>query len=309
MKSSLTFIPSATGISSVIKDECLVFTHIPKAAGTTLDRLLKGVGLIKKLPWNRAFGTVYYQFLGKGKGESLDDFLSWPDSVKSDVRIMTGHVPFGAHEKMPRDVKYVTLLRDPVSRMLSHFKMGVGRGGWQANEPLSEVLRKGGLVSDVQVRMLAGITSPHDKVDDAVLERALQNLEEHYFLVGFSDTFNVFTSALLGYLDAPNALLGEEQTSRVKLSKAQENSIKEEAENFNRYDAIFYEKARSIAERKFSEFMVEPLQNPDPENGKHTIVASSQIKFNNSEYSVIPPDQFRPVVNKLIKKGVTLNGL
>ena len=307
MKHSLTFIPAAESVQSTIQDdECLIFTHVPKAAGTTLDRLLKGVGSVKSLPWQRAFGTVYYQFLGKGKRESRDDFLDWDDEKRASIRIITGHVPYGIHEQMPRKGRYVTLLRDPISRTVSHFKMGVGRGGWQAAEPLAEVMRKGGLTSDVQVRMLAGVLSPHDPVNEDILKVALRNLEEHYFLVGFSDTFNQFTSALLGFLDGPNALLGEEQSGRVNISETVEQQLRQDAEQYNQYDMMFYEAARGIAERKLAEFV---LEHPEKSAGnRNTLLASSQIKLNKSPYSIITADQLQPVMDKLVEKGVVIKG-
>lgn len=310
MKAKLKFIPAAAHVTSTIKEEeCVVFTHIPKAAGTTLDRLLKGVGIVANLPWHRAFGTVYYQFLGKGKRESLDSFLEWPQSLKNDVRIVTGHVPFGLHEHLAHRARYVTLLREPIARTISHFKMGVSRGGWDGNEPLSEVFRKGGLVSDVQVRMLAGITSPHKKLDQSDLDKALHNLEEYYFLVGFSDTFDSFTSALLGYLQGPDALLGEEQSARIKLSNEREQNLKSESEAYNHWDMILYEKSRTIADQKILELVKPDVRTMPKETNNKTLIASSQIKFNKSEYSVIPPDQFVPVINKLMKKGVEIEGL
>ncbi|MEE2731434.1 MAG: hypothetical protein VYA55_11480 [Pseudomonadota bacterium] len=308
MKAKLTFIPAATQVAQTIQDdECLIFTHIPKAAGTTLDRLLKGVGSVGKLPWRRAFGTVYYQFLGKGKGESRDDFLSWDQGQLDSVRIITGHVPYGIHAQLPRQGRYVTLLRDPISRTLSHFKMGVGRRGWPADEPLAEVFRKGGLVSDVQVRMLAGVLSPHEPVDESTLETALANLEEHYLLVGFSDTFNLFTSAVLGFLDAPNALLGEEQSGKVSMSAKLEDQLKLDAEQYNQFDIRLYEAARPLAEGKLLALLGEA--EPALDDSRNTLLASSQVKINKNEYSIIPADQRLLVMNKLQGKGIDIQGL
>lgn len=310
MKSSLTFIPTLVDTADTLaNDECLIFTHIPKAAGTTLDRLLRGIALTKDLQWQRAFGTVYYQFLGKGKAESIENLLSLPSEKLAQIRILTGHVPFGVHEYLPYTPRYITALRDPISRMVSHYKMGISRSGWTSGESLKELVRKGALVSDVQVRMLAGLRSPHDIVTDETLSLALDNLEKYYFLIGVSDEFERFTSALLGFLDAPNALLGEEQSARVKLQSGHEQLLKQDAEQFNRFDIQLYEQATDLARRKLDAFCGNSKIADQKNNYTNTLLASSQIKFGNNEYSIIKPDQLPLVLKQLKGKGVTVAGL
>lgn len=302
----LSYIPSASQICDQIQDdECVVFTHIPKAAGTTLDRLLKGVGMVNQLPWKRAYGTVYDQYLGEGKRESLADFLEWKEAARQKVRILTGHVPFGIHEHLPRKAKYVTILRDPVSRTVSHYKMGISRGGWSADDSMESVFERGGLVSDVQVRMLAGVVSAEETVTQQTLDTALENLSQHYMLVGFSNTFNEFTSLLLGYLGAPNALLGNEQSARVELSDEKEQHLKHIAQEFNRWDSMLYEQAEAIAQQKSAQFRNGAWSEINDKQ-QNTLVASSQVRIQNKEYSIIQPNQFDLVIKKLFRSGVEI---
>ena len=80
--------------------QALIFLHIPKTAGTTLNGILRqvyGTGLLRISPrhWQRT------------------------KRIPQGVRVITGHMPYGVHEQWGIKPQYITLLRDPVERILS----------------------------------------------------------------------------------------------------------------------------------------------------------------------------------------------
>src|SRR5437879_12837060 len=92
-------------------DRTVIFIHIPKTAGITLRYIIE----------------AQYEHAGHDKidgeriAESVAEFRRLPESEKQNVRVLTGHMPFGLHEAMPQRCHYVTLLRDPTERTISHY--------------------------------------------------------------------------------------------------------------------------------------------------------------------------------------------
>lgn len=91
-----------------------VFIHIPKTAGSTLRRVLaREYGRQRVLyvePGNSAWNRHH-----TGE-ESLQEQVA-----KRDIRLITGHLPFGVHSTLRRACRYFSLMRDPVARAISEY--------------------------------------------------------------------------------------------------------------------------------------------------------------------------------------------
>ena len=92
-------------------NEAVIFLHLPKTAGTTVNRLIE---------WEYRLSEMY----------SIDPVLfEWSaahlrkltrDRLKK-IRMFKGHMLFGLHEVLPQPATYITVLRDPVDRVISAF--------------------------------------------------------------------------------------------------------------------------------------------------------------------------------------------
>src|SRR5205814_10512113 len=91
--------------------EALIFLHIPKSAGTTLNRLIE---------WEYPLFEMY----------SVDPvFFRWSRARLwhlskrrlQGFRVFKGHMPFGPHERLPPPAAYITVVRGAVERVLSAF--------------------------------------------------------------------------------------------------------------------------------------------------------------------------------------------
>jgi hypothetical protein len=165
-------------------EEAVIFLHLPKTAGTTLNRLIE---------WEYPLSEMY----------SIDPVLyEWsaahlrkrsPDRLKK-IRIFKGHMTFGLHEVLPQPATYITVLRDPVDRMISayyfmrNYKLHplywkFRREKWTLEDFVRRSPRK-----NIQCKILAG--AEYTKPCTAeICETAKEHLLRYFSVVGLSERF------------------------------------------------------------------------------------------------------------------------
>jgi len=176
--------------------DVLIFVHVPKTGGLTLDHLIR-----------RQYSHEAVRWISYDRPEQVSEFRALNRQQRSQIRCLTGHVPFGVHRELPGNPVYVTMLRDPVARFVSEFGqvLRVPRAG--AWRPPQEQLHSFSLedfldyrietnAMDVQTRFLGGYIPPvgtqppFDPLPDDALERAKENLRQHFLVVGLTERFD-----------------------------------------------------------------------------------------------------------------------
>lgn len=170
----------------------VVFLHIPKAGGNSLRAIIQREYKVTDL---------YYQGTDQDRFDLLQERIKEP-SYNSLCHI--GHVYFGFHEFFPNDeVKYITMLRDPVKRVISLYNfIKAGQAGeWLKDEikelSFSEYLRSG-LENDLensQTRRIAGLKRNYDnvgfgKLTDDAFQEAIHNINEYFVTPGLQEHFD-----------------------------------------------------------------------------------------------------------------------
>ena len=176
----------------------LVFIHIPKTAGTTLHKIL-----------SHQFKPSETAIHHDAGGIPSDELVARMSGSDPAVKLVMGHTSARFHDRVP-DVRYITCLRDPVARLVSHYHHArldpthylheaLVRGGWGPADYVASGLS--GELSDGMTRMIAGMDDfHHGGVDEAVFQRAIRNLEERFEVVLLTETFDS------GLLDAASRL-------------------------------------------------------------------------------------------------------
>ncbi len=241
-KITLKCVSPYVGLTPIVSlaDHTVVFTHIPKTAGTTLDVIMQDIAVAYGLCWHRVRGTLYGGFHGRGKPDTLIEFGTLSNEELSRVHFLTGHLPFGVHQRIQRKCFYITILREPISRLLSQFRFGVQRGGWLADAAIEELFRDGLLIDNAQTRQLAGLQDRNATCTPATLETALANLQSHYGIVGVTERFEEMLKALIGLFSWPDIAFMDLQVNRVSRDAYAENKIAEAARRYNEFDAELY---------------------------------------------------------------------
>jgi Galactose-3-O-sulfotransferase len=86
----------------------LIFLHLPKTAGSTFRRILE-----------RQYGSD--AVLGLYESTFGDEVARLTPEQMGSTRVLAGHFYFGVHHHLPGPWSYLTFLRDPVERVISHY--------------------------------------------------------------------------------------------------------------------------------------------------------------------------------------------
>jgi glycosyltransferase involved in cell wall biosynthesis len=167
----------------------LIFLHITKTAGTTLRGVLKG-----------QYGSnAIFTVDGEAPRQSLDEFASLEPARRDALRAFVGHMTFGLHEALPQPTMYVTLLRDPLERIVSHYYyvlrtpesrlydlIASGRVG------LREYAERFPYAHNGQTRVLGGtlFSRQPEPPNEETLAAAKRNLSNHFLLAGLAERFD-----------------------------------------------------------------------------------------------------------------------
>jgi len=164
--------------------EAVIFLHLPKAAGSTLNRLIE---------WEYPLFEMY----------SIDPvFFKWSWGHLQHLskerlrrtRMFKGHMLFGLHAILPQPATYITVLREPVDRVISAFYFmrtyklhplywKLKSENWSLEDFVRRVPR-----DNVQCKIIA--RAEYGKPCTAeICERAKENLVRYFSVVGLFEHF------------------------------------------------------------------------------------------------------------------------
>src|SRR5581483_8192664 len=175
-------------------DKALLYLHLPKCGGTTLNRVIEWeYNPLRIYSIDPSFFRWSYYKLGK-----------WPKERLAKMRVFKGHMPFGLHRILPQPATYITVLREPVERVISEYYFAKHyRLHPQHRRMQSLSLEEYSMTTphhNLQCKLLAGLPGPRDFLDgdcsELHLETAKQNVANHFSLAGLTGRFEE-TLALL----------------------------------------------------------------------------------------------------------------
>jgi len=163
--------------------EALIFLHVPKSAGTTLNRLIE---------WEYPLFEMY----------SVDPVLfRWsrarlwrlPQRRLKRFRVFKGHMPFGLHKILPQPATYITVMRGAVERVISayyfmsNYKLHPNYWKFRREDWTLEDFVQRSPRENVQTKMIAG--ADYDEPCTAeILAKAKENLQ-YFSVVGLTERF------------------------------------------------------------------------------------------------------------------------
>ncbi len=169
-----------------MSDQKLIYVHIPKTGGSTLQAIII-----------RQYGKK--KFFRINKKNSLEDFNLLD---KKNINLLVGHFPFGYHKyfDQPEKIQYLSLIRNPIERLVSNYYHILARENnphhsmlVENNYSIKQFIEHGvnGKTENCYVRFFSNnINAPHNSCTTEMLEQAKKNIETHFPIVGITELYD-----------------------------------------------------------------------------------------------------------------------
>jgi hypothetical protein len=234
-------------------DILTIFTHIPKTAGTTL----RSVADVQYAP--HQIVEVY----GAHIANAHHYLRGLSEDVRRDALWLRGHISFGCHAVFERPYRYITLLRDPLKRVVSlynyilrdrghhlhayvrgHGLRGFALGGVTTEADNGMVRQLCGLAGEFPQDLEVAPAVPFGRCTRELLEVAKQNLAAHYAVVGLVERFDDSLAMMCiacGWVAMPH-----KRRNVTRRARAYDRSIDREIAAQNALDYELYRHAEEL---------------------------------------------------------------
>ena len=242
-----------------VPHRCIIFLHLPKTAGWTLRGALHS-----KYPSEILFLD--------DPSDPLGGVEAIPHEDRLRARVATGHVFYGVHEHIPQPTDYITVLRDPIARVVSmynyilrrpqHRLHGVVAGSGMGLEEFARRCPDAG-IDNQQTRLISGrgagevqsLRSGRHKwvappLEPGDLEQAKGNLDG-FLLVGLTERFDetfIVLRRMLGWRLPMYAKKNVGRGADGSLPEAPSHRAIESIRERNHLDIELYEHGRRLFE-------------------------------------------------------------
>lgn len=216
----------------------IVFSHIPKTAGTSLKFILRN-----------NYGRQHIDSIKTHRSPYTLDDLQFAKKVFGNPLAITGHNLVDPVGNLPGiEAKFITILRDPVNRCASHYQYDVVRLGISATFE-EWISRKEN--QNLSVRIISGSED---------LSRAKHLLQEKFSFTGITEHFENSLKLLKIKLGEPLKL------EYARLITAKDNRIKNELLEDN--SSLNLLKRHNALDQELYNFVLHELFLPDLERHK-----------------------------------------
>ena len=227
--------------------EALIFLHIPKTAGTTLNRIIE---------WQYSPFAIFTMDPYRIRA-TVDRFKRLPEGRRRRLQVVRGHLLYGIHEFLPQGATYITMLREPVARVLSAYYFILRRPLHPLHRKMKreklrveDCLRLFPQRQNLQCQFIAGVEDA-TVGSEHLLDVAKENLLKSFSVVGISERFEesiVLMAKTFGW-----DFLSYENKKVSKTRPQIDPGVVEMIRDHNRLDGELYEFGKGLFEESLRE--------------------------------------------------------
>ena len=181
-------------------EKSVIFLHIPKVGGTTVNKIID-----RQYKPNTIYRVRDDDSRHKRIQDCVDEFKVLPVAEKEEIEVVMGHMGFGIHNFLPQPSVYITMLRDPVERVISYYYYVLRTSNHYLYQKvtsekisLEDCIRLGisTELDNSQTRILSASNGDSDspitfgQCNEEMLKRAKKNLQEYFVGVGLVESFD-----------------------------------------------------------------------------------------------------------------------
>ena len=220
--------------------ETVLFMHIAKTAGTAFREAIAE---------NYKQSEIAYLYPDP-PGLLTYKLELLPLEQRLGFRLVIGHFQYGIHDLFPQKCRYVTIVREPVARVISHYRYILeqknvkGENEDSAGSLIAMLERRETVnLDNIMVRCFAGVDEkdvPAGYVSQEVYERAVQHLENEFCFVGHQESANeAYVKLQQKFNWKPRVALDNVNKSRFS-QKQKYEPARQAIEHFNEWDCRLY---------------------------------------------------------------------
>ena len=186
-----------------MNSKTIIFLHIPKTGGRSLQNIL-----LRQYSDDEIVVDAH---------SKLDEIANWSDERKRSLRYVQGHFVYGVHNMLPQECSYITMLREPVDRVISHYYF-IKRS---VSHPLNRVVQEQDIglkeyvtsgicaeASNDQARLIAGVSRDSAVDVNDMLKMAKENVDKSFIIAGLVEQFDETLMLLKRKLGLRNIFYG-----------------------------------------------------------------------------------------------------
>lgn len=169
-------------------NQCLIFFHIYKTAGTTLRDIILRNFRKNEICWMPDHKSKH----------PLDEM---PETDRRKLKLVYGHMQWGLHTLLPKKTRYITVLRNPVDRIVSEYYYNIHHPEFPNYSRILEMgltdplkFAKSGLfrlADNGQVRLLGNqYQKPFGSIGRDDFDQAINNISSFFDCIGTVEYFD-----------------------------------------------------------------------------------------------------------------------
>jgi hypothetical protein len=233
------------------KGQVAIFLHIPKSGGMTVYDIL-----------NREYGRSHIYTFSGGRHRlqhDVDKFKALSIQERNSFSLLRGHNPFGIHKLLQTHFSYITILRDPIARVVSHYYYVLNNPHHLLHENVVsanmslETYVSSGInyeMDNGQTRQIAGVSEEisFGMCSGDLLNQAIENIARSFSVVGLTERFDetlLLMKHVLGWKSYP--VYTRQNVSKNKQSKGTlSEDTRQLIAQYNQLDLELYEYATQL---------------------------------------------------------------
>ena len=269
----------------------LFFFHVPKCAGTTFAVLISHL-FVKT---HRLFGPLFKNN-DKGGQTAYENYLENEKLINNNnLQFLYGHIPFEIYERLKKKYFFISILRDPIERCISHYAWIINRGICSKKDDIDELFKKNILPRNVITNQFSGIgLTDQNSSESPIL--ALDNLKNKIdLLIKSEDLFKLLNFIISAY-NLPNLFFQNQQVNynKIKISKKNIEKIK----SYNEQDIIIY--SALLQNNIFENYDNKKYKD---RNIVNYLYSSPNILVNNKKSILLNKNKIKLIEKNLIKSN------
>jgi len=223
----------------------IIFLHLPKTAGSSLKTVFE----------NQYKPSEIINVYSPEEEKIMQE-------KKEEIAIVSGHFPFGLHNKYYSDAKYITILRDPVERVISLYYFIKRTPTNQFHEKINsenislkdfvlndEMLKE---VYNLQTKFIAGLNGyvSEEMITMETYNKAVQNIENHFIVTGLTERFDETILMMKNELNWSYPVYIKQNVAKKKEKPEVSDEIRKLIIERNEYDIKLYDYVKENFEKK-----------------------------------------------------------